>query len=95
MDSMGNVFVQYEATAGSCGLNYENDEEYTKLYDAALNATAWADRKAAIAAVANYFNDNVMDLVVTWMGTYSVAKDNVGGITVSNNYIDYTYAYIK
>ena len=22
MDSMGNVFVQYEATAGSCGLNY-------------------------------------------------------------------------
>ena len=95
MDSVGNVFVQYEATAGSCGLNYENDEEYTKLYDAALNATTWADRKAAVAAVANHFNDNVMDLAVTWMGTYSVAKDNVGGITVSNNYIDYTYAYIK
>lgn len=76
------------------GLFHYVDETYDEKYDTALYATSWADRKAAIADLEQYFCENVVDLVVTWPGEYVVYSDKVTGVTVNSLDKDIIYADI-
>jgi ABC-type transport system substrate-binding protein len=71
-----------------------NDEEFDALYKAALATSTKKDRKDALAALATYFTDNMMDLELTWSGETLVYSDKFTGIAVNNGNVDYTYADI-
>jgi oligopeptide transport system substrate-binding protein len=87
LDIMGD----YTTEDGYYGFN---DEEFDALYKAALATSTKKDRKDALAALATYFTDNMMDLELTWSGETLVYSDKFTGIAVNNGNVDYTYADI-
>jgi oligopeptide transport system substrate-binding protein len=86
-----SLFDYYQSEDGT--FNY-SDEAYDALYDAALNAQDWQERKDDIFALEQDFCENVIDLLLTWQGTYAVYSPNVTGITAYDGAVDVTYADI-
>lgn len=90
LDNLSN----YSATEGIAGMQYEEDEEFEALYQEALNAVTWEDRKDGIAKLAQHWTDNMMDLIVTWQAEYYVYNKNITGIAINGYDVDFTYADI-
>ena len=91
-DSMA-IFNLYDSVYGDgSGVNYVNDEEYHALYLEALNAATWEDRKEAMAPLAEYWTENMMDILITWQGNFLVYNEAITGIGVNIGEFDYTFA---
>ena len=90
LESLAN----YSASEGIAGMQYEDDTEYQAMYETALNAVTWKDRKDGIAKLATYWTDNMMDFVITWQAEYVVYNKKVTGIAINGYNVDYTYADI-
>ena len=90
-----NIFLLYDSEYGEgSAVNYVNDQEYHELYLTALNAPTWEERKDAIAPLAEYWTENMMDLVITWQGNYLVYDEKFTGIGINTSDFDYTFADI-
>lgn len=89
IDSL-DIFGYYESESGL--FNYRNDE-YDALYDAALNAPDWKERKDDMFKLEQIACDDVVDFFITWPAFYSVYSPKITGAGRGLlNTFDVTYA---
>ena len=94
IDSL-DIFLLYDAVYGDgSAVNYVNDDEYHQLYLAAQSAPTWEARKDAMGDLAQYWTENMMDLMVTWQGDYLVYNEKISGIVTYGGDFDYSFADI-
>ncbi|MCD8023020.1 MAG: ABC transporter substrate-binding protein, partial [Lachnospiraceae bacterium] len=91
IDSL-DLFNYY--TSGGENLFSCSDETYDELYNAALYATSWEERKDAMFELEQYFCEEIPDLVITWPSDYIVYSSQVTGLLSDSVSIDVTYADI-
>lgn len=70
------------------------DEQFEALYLAGLNAVGTQQRKDALAAIATYFTDNMMDLAITWQSSSLCYNSCITGLTIDHNNVDYRFAKV-
>ena len=89
IDSL-DIFGYYESESGL--FNYRNDE-YDALYDAALNAPDWKERKDDMFKLEQIACDDVVDFFITWPAFYSLYSPKITGAGRGLlNTFDVTYA---
>lgn len=93
VDILDNL-ANYSATDGIADMQYEEDAEFEALYQKAVNAVTWKERKDGIAELAAHWTENMMDLIVTWQAEYYVYNKNITGIAINGYDVDFTYADI-
>ena len=90
-----DIFLLYDAVYGDgSAVNYVNDDEYHELFLAAQAAPTWEARKDAMGILAQYWTENMMDLMVTWQGDYLVYNEKISGIVTYGGDFDYSFADI-
>lgn len=91
---MLETMADYSASEGIAGMQYEEDDEFEALYQEAVNAVTWKERKDGIAELASHWTENMMDLIVTWQAEYYVYDKDITGIAINGYNVDFTYADI-
>ncbi|MGN0314274.1 MAG: ABC transporter substrate-binding protein [Fusicatenibacter sp.] len=89
IDWFGDTGTEYLSTTG--GPYFCSYEEYDLLYNKAATATDWKSRKDAMFELEQYYCENMLDLVITWIKGNLVTTNNITNVSV-NGYVDYTYA---
>ena len=88
-----DFFGLYDSSAGlGSGVDYQNDEEYHALYEVARNAATWEERKDAEAALAEYWTENMMDIMITWDNSFYVYNEKITGVQEGQMFIDFSFA---
>lgn len=95
LDYIG-LFNLYDSVYGQgSGVPYDNDEEYHELYLNAISAPTWKERKDAEAVLAQYWTENMMDIMLTWENNYYVYIDSIVNVLDGEMFCDFTYADLK
>ncbi len=95
LDYVG-LFQLYDSVYGQgSAVSYDNDEEYHELYLNAISAPTWKERKDAEAVLAQYWTDNMMDLMITWENNYYVYRDTIVNVLDGDMFCDFTFADLK
>ncbi len=70
------------------------DETFDALYQAGLDAVGTQARKDALAAIATYFSENMMDLPITWQSSSLCYNSCIQNLAVDHNNVDYRFAKV-
>lgn len=88
-----DYFASYDKVSGvGSAVDYQNDDAYHELYEVARNAANWEDRKDAEAVLAEYWTENMMDLMISWDNNFFVYNENITGVEAGNMFLDFSFA---
>jgi ABC-type oligopeptide transport system, periplasmic component len=92
VDWLDSITKSYTSAIGA-PYNYK-DQAFDALYQKAVTASTWKERKDRMFDLEKYYCENVVDLVLTWQQVFVVHSPALVGMHLST-YADYAQASFK